>query len=386
MTSLLSTLSLAGIPPEDEALRVPVRDFLHSELRDYPPHLRARSIGAHDAAFTRALGAQGWIGMNLPEDVGGAGRSHFARFVFTEELLSFGAPVVAHWTADRQTAQLIARYGTPAQRARYIPGIRAGEIVFGIGLSEPDTGSDLASVRTRAVPTSTGWRINGRKIWTTNGHRASHMCALVRTSGTAEDRHKGLSQLIFDMKTPGISTRPILNIVGEEEFCEVLFEDVDVPADALIGEEGDGWKQVTAELAFERSGCERIYSSVVLADIWLDEMRALENPPQIVEDVAGRIAGRLSVLRAMSLGVCACLDAGQNPELEASLVKDLGTEFEQEVPNWIAEANASIPGFRPSRELALALAYVTQYAPVFSIRGGSRHIMRGMIARGLGLR
>ncbi|MFJ4291868.1 acyl-CoA dehydrogenase family protein [Cupriavidus sp. NPDC089707] len=386
MTSLLSTLSLAAIPPEDEALRGPVREFLATELRDYPLHQRARTVCGYDPDFTRALGARGWIGMNLPPEVGGEGRSHFARFVLTEEVVTFGAPVLAHWTADRQTAQLIARFGTPAQQARYIPGIRAGEIVFGIGLSEPDTGSDLASVRTRAVRTETGWRINGRKIWTSNGHRATHICALMRTSGTPEDRHKGLSQLIVDMKTPGISVRPILNILGEDEFCEVLFEDVDVPADALIGEDGDGWKQVTAELAFERSGCERIYSSVVLADIWLEAMRALDNPPPIVVDVAGRIAGRLSVLRAMSLGVCACLDAGKNPELEASLVKDLGTEFEQEVPNWIAEANASIPGFRPSRELSLALAYVTQYAPVYSIRGGSRHIMRGIIARGLGLR
>ncbi|QBY55395.1 acyl-CoA dehydrogenase family protein [Cupriavidus oxalaticus] len=386
MTSNLSSLSLSAIPPADEALRQPVRDFVQAELVGTAPDLRARSWLGFSAEFSRALGAQGLIGLTMPREHGGAGRSAFARFVMIEEMLAAGAPVAGHWVADRQTAPLILHYGTPAQREFFLPRIIAGEMIIAIGLSEPDTGSDLASVRTRAVRTETGWRINGRKIWTSNAHRAHYTCALVRTSGTPDDRHKGLSQLLIDMSLPGVSVRPIPDIAGDSHFCEVLFEDVDVPADALLGEEGSGWRQVTSELAFERSGPERIYSSLVLVETWLAELRQLGEVPLAVQAIAGRMAGRMAVLRAMSIAVAACLEAGENPEQEASLVKDLGTEFEQAVQDWIAQALELTPGHEASDALLRTLAYVSLISPTYSIRGGTRHIMRSIIARGIGLR
>ncbi|QNK67093.1 acyl-CoA dehydrogenase family protein [Variovorax sp. PAMC26660] len=382
----LQSFSLVAIPPEDEALRAPVRAFLQSALHGVPPAVRARSWMGFDADFSRALGRQGWIGLTLPTAYGGAGRSSFARFVLLEELLAAGAPVSAHWIADRQTAPLILRYGTEAQRAFFVPRIARGELFTSIGMSEPDTGSDLASVRSRAVPTATGWRLNGRKIWTTNAHRAHYMCTLVRTSGMPEDRHKGLSQLLVDMALPGVTVRPIRDLSGDGHFCEVLFEDVELPADALVGEEGAGWQQVTAELAFERSGPERIYSSLVLAEAWLAELRQSAAPAASVQVIAGRIAARMAVLRAMSLAVAEQLGRGLDPAFEASLVKDLGTEFEQAIPGWIEEA-FDAPGHPvPSVGLLQTLAYVTQLAPSFSLRGGTRQIMRGIIARGLGVR
>jgi alkylation response protein AidB-like acyl-CoA dehydrogenase len=382
----LQSFSLVAIPPEDEALRAPVRAFLQSALRGVPPAVRARSWMGYDADFSRALGRQGWIGLTLPTAYGGAGRSSFARFVLLEELLAAGAPVSAHWIADRQTAPLILRYGTEAQRQFFVPRIARGELFTSIGMSEPDTGSDLAGVRSRAVPTATGWRLNGRKIWTTNAHRAHYMCALVRTSGVPDDRHKGLSQLLIDLTLPGITVRPIRDLGGDGHFCEVLFEDVELPADALVGEEGSGWQQVTAELAFERSGPERIYSSLVLAEAWLAELRQCAAPADGAQVIAGRMAGRMAVLRAMSLAVAEQLGRGLDPAFEASLVKDLGTEFEQAMPGWIEEA-FDTPGHPvPSASLLQALAYVTQLAPSFSLRGGTRQIMRGIIARGLGVR
>ncbi|MDP9917410.1 acyl-CoA dehydrogenase [Variovorax boronicumulans] len=382
----LQSFSLVAIPPEDEALRAPVRTFLQSALRGVPPAVRARSWMGFDADFSRALGRQGWIGLTLPTAYGGAGRSSFARFVLLEELLAAGAPVSAHWIADRQTAPLILRFGTEAQRAFFVPRIARGELFTSIGMSEPDTGSDLASVRSRAVPTATGWRLNGRKIWTTNAHRAHYMCTLVRTSGVPEDRHKGLSQLLVDLTLPGVTVRPIRDLSGDGHFCEVLFEDVELPADALIGEEGSGWQQVTAELAFERSGPERIYSSLVLAEAWLAELRQSAAPVAGVQVIAGRIAARMAVLRAMSMAVAEQLGRGLDPAFEASLVKDLGTEFEQAMPGWIEEA-FDAPGHpAPSAGLLQTLAYVTQLAPSFSLRGGTRQIMRGIIARGLGVR
>ena len=384
--NILESLSLAAIPSEDEALRAPVRAFLQSTLKDIQPVVRARSWMGFDADFSRALAGQGWIGLTLPEAYGGAGRSSFARFVLLEELLAAGAPVSAHWIADRQTAPLILRYGTEAQRRFFLPRIVRGELFFSIGMSEPDTGSDLASVRSRAVPTASGWRLNGRKIWTTNAHRAHYLCALVRTSGVPADRHKGLSQLLIDLSLPGITVRPIRDLSGDGHFCEVLFDDVDLPGDALIGEEGSGWQQVTAELALERSGPERIYSSLVLAETWLEELRRCTTPPAGALVVAGRMAARMAVLRAMSLGVAEQLGRGLDPTLSATVVKDLGTEFEQAVPGWIEEAMADPGHPTPSASLLHTMAYVTQLAPSFSLRGGTRQILRGIIARGLGIR
>jgi len=387
MNSVLTDLPLAGIPAEDEALRPQVRAFLAKALRDLPADIRCRSWLGFDLQFSRALAHEGWVGLVLPREYGGGGRSSFARFVLNEELLAAGAPVAAHWIADRQTAPLILHYGTPAQREFFLPLIARAEIVFCIGMSEPDTGSDLASVRTNAMRTDRGWLLNGRKIWTTNAHRADYMLALVRTSGSGEDRHRGLSQVLVDMKLPGVSVRPLRDIAGDTHFNEVLFEDVELTADAVVGEEGAGWRQVTAELALERSGPERLYSSIVLADAWLAEVRAsadAEHP--FILATAGRIAGRLAVLRAMSLAIAAKLDRGERPDLEAALVKDLGTEFEQALPEWIREALDAVPQMTPAPALLRSLVYLTQISPTFSLRGGTRQIMRGIIARGLGLR
>lgn len=384
MGAIDEALQLAAIPAQDEALRASVRAFLREALQDMPADRRARSWMGYDAEFSRALARQGWLGLTLPAAYGGGERSNYARFVLSEELLAAGAPVSAHWIADRQTAPLILRYGSQAQRDFYLPRIIRGEAFFAIGMSEPDTGSDLASVRTRATPQGGGWLLNGRKIWTTNAHRSHYMCALVRTSGAPEDRHRGLSQMIFDLTLPGIEIRPIRDITGDTHFCEVLFDNVRLPADALVGEEGSGWAQVTAELALERSGPERVYSSMVLIDGWLAHLRANGAPEPAQVRLAGRLAANLAVLRAMSLAVTRRLNEGADAGLAAVLVKDLGTGFEQAVPEWIGQALRAGPA--PDEVLARTLAYLTLINPTFSLRGGTRHILRGIIARELGLR
>ena len=385
MNDIAEALRPVAIPAEDEALRAPLRAFLRETLARVAPHVRARSWMGYDAEFSRALARQGWLGLTLPREYGGQARSSYARFVVSEELLAWGAPVSAHWIADRQTAPLILRYGSPAQRAFYLPRIARGEAFFCIGMSEPDTGSDLASIRTRADRDGAGWRLNGRKIWTTNAHRSHYMCALVRTSGTAQDRHQGLSQFIIDMSLPGVSVRPIEDIAGDTHFCEVLFDDVRLPADALIGAQGAGWEQVTAELTLERSGPERLYSSMVLVDCWLAWARTRPYRPRTVE-LAGRIAARTATLRAMSLAVAERVQHGHNPALQGVLVKDLGTEFERDVADWIAADLGAADAAQPDPELARTLAYITRISPTFSLRGGTRHILRGIVARQLGLR
>jgi alkylation response protein AidB-like acyl-CoA dehydrogenase len=253
-------------------------------------------------------------------------------------------------------------------------------------MSEPEAGSDLAAVKTRAVRTPTGWRVSGQKVWTTNAQRCHYMIALVRTSGTAADRQKGLSQIIVDLGRPGVTVRPIHDIAGDAHFSEVFLEDVELDEDALVGKEGAGWEQVTAELAFERSGPERLYSSVVLVDAWLALARSGARPRAVPPAVLGRMAAHMAVLRAMSMSITDKLSRGESPALEASLVKDLGTELEQWIPVAIGDALAADPGVALPPSLLRALAYTAQLAPSFSLRGGTREILRGIVARGLGLR
>ncbi len=407
--SALDSLGLTRIPAEDEALRPAVRAFLQDALRDIPAHVRAKSWSGYDAAFSRKLGRQGWLGITLPPEYGGAGRSAFARFVLVEEFLNFGAPVGSHWIADRQSAPLILKYGTEAQKRFYLPAICRGESFFCIGMSEPNAGSDLASVKTRVTKTAAGWLLNGQKIWTSNAHNCHYMIALVRSSGEAQDRQKGLSQFIVDLSLPGVTVRPIRDQSGESHFCEVFFDNVALQEDALVGGEGNGWSQVTAELAFERSGPERIYSSMVLFDEWLAFVR-LQPKTQTTSDpasganqpttpetpslashaasrrLAGKFLSHLAPLRALSIAVTEQVVQGQSPITEAALVKELGTTLEQLMPPLIADELFSNPQAAVPTELRLTLDYVTQAAPSFSLRGGTRDILRGMIARGLGLR
>jgi len=377
-------LTLARLPDADEALRATVRDLVARHVAGIPADRRARSWQGFDPAFSRALGQAGLLGLTLPRAYGGQDRGPFARFVVVEELLTAGAPVAAHWIADRQSAPLICAYGTEAQRQLHVPRICRGESLFCIGMSEPGSGSDLASVRTRAERTATGWLVNGQKLWTSNAMHSDYMIALVRTSGTAADRQAGLSQLIIDLKAPGVTIRPIVDLTGDAHFAEVFFDNVALGEDALIGAEGEGWKQVGAELAFERSGPERIYSSVVLLDAWIAHLQAAGRTDCAA--LVGRLTAELATLRAMSIACTARLAVGESPVVEASIVKDRGTGFEQDLPLAIGDDLAAHPDEPVGAELYRTLLYVTHVAPSFSLRGGTREILRGIIARGMGLR
>ncbi|MFC4926134.1 acyl-CoA dehydrogenase family protein [Delftia deserti] len=384
--SVLDSLALTRIPAEDEALRAEVRAFLAQAISGLPPHVRARSWGGYSAELSRQLGEKGWIGVTLPREYGGGGRSAFTRYVLVEEYLACGAPVGSHWIADRQSGPLILKYGTEAQKRFYLPRICRGEAFFCIGMSEPGAGSDLASVKTRAVPNDKGFVLSGQKIWTTNAHHCHYMIALVRTSGEADDRHKGLSQVIVDLSLPGVTVRPITDLSGDSHFCEVFFDNVQLPPDALIGQEGQGWEQVTAELAFERSGPERLFSSIVLFDEWLAWLRATGERSEGALRLAGRVFTELAPLRAMSVAVQDKLVRGESPIVEAALVKELGTTLEQSIPAAIADDLFAREASEVPLELLRTLNYVTEVAPSYSLRGGTRDILRGMIARGLGLR
>lgn len=373
------------LPPAAEALRAEVRAFLATHLAARPSRDRAESWSGFDAEFSRELGRRGLIGMTWPKAYGGGERSPLERFVVLEELLAAGAPVAAHWIADRQSGPLLLKFGTEAQRQAFLPRIARGELFMCIGMSEPDSGSDLAGVRTRAVRTGDGWRINGRKLWTSNAHQCHGMILFCRTGARqGEDRHGGFSQFLVDLDTPGITVRPVYNIAGEHHFNEIQFDDALVPEDRLVGQEGQGWKQVMAELAFERSGPERFLSSFALL---VELARALGPTPDARGAIVfGRVVAHIAALRRMSISVAGMLAAGRSPDVEASLVKDLGTALEQEIPELSRQVIEVAPSLQASDPFAATLARTMFYAPSFTLRGGTREILRGIIARGLGLR
>ncbi len=380
----VSSFHHTRLPAVAEALRTEVRAFLADALQGRPPLRRGDSWMGADPAFSRELGRRGWVGMTLPKQYGGHEAGPWARYVVIEELLAAGAPVSAHWIADRQSGPLILRYGTEAQRLTYLPGICRGELYFCIGMSEPNSGSDLASIRSKAVREGADWVLNGQKVWTTNAHYSQYMIGLLRTSEKSENRHGGMSQFIIDLKAPGVTVRPITDLAGGQHFNEVYFDNVRLGGDALVGTEGQGWEQVTAELAFERSGPERFLSSIALLHTLIDAVGPQPDAAQARE--IGRLVARLAALRQMSLSVTAELAAGQNPAWAASCVKDLGAVFEQDIPE-IAQAILDVaPAVGGGSDHAQVLAALMQMAPSFSLRGGTREILRGIIARGLGLR
>jgi acyl-CoA dehydrogenase len=380
-------LNAAKLPEETEELRTEVRAFLADELDQGSFTVRCDNwLGGIDPAFSRKLGDHGWLGMTWPRSHGGHDRSPLERFVVTEELLAAGAPVAAHWVSDRQVGPNLVRFGSEEQQRAYLPAIARGECFFCIGMSEPDAGSDLASVRTRANRTTGGWIVSGSKVWTSVAHIAHAMMTLVRTSPAGDDRHAGLTQLIVDMSSDGVTVNPIAAMDGKHHFNEVVLQDVFVPDVAIVGQVGDGWRQVTAELAYERSGPERLMSTVPLLLEWCRALRkhGLESSAQAA--ALGRLVARCWTLRQMSLAVAAALADGRTPTIEAAMVKDLGTQLEREIVEVVRLYGAVEPDPHSDDDLCRMLAEAVLHLPAFTLRGGTTEILRGIVARGLGLR
>lgn len=372
------------LPPEADAMRAKVRGFLREELdhKRYAAH--RTSWTTFDAAFTKRAAARGFIGMTWPKQYGGGAHSTLERFVVTEEMLAAGAPAGAHWIADRQSGPQILRHGSERVKNEILPRIAAGDCYFGIGMSEPDSGSDLAATRTKAEKTDGGWVINGQKIWTSNAHLVHYLIVLARTSPPSDNRHAGLSQFIVDTKTDGIEIRPIHNMSGGHEFNEVFFKNVFVPDDMIVGKPGDGWTRVTGELAFERSQPDRFMSDVRLLVELIDHVGKTPSERQAIE--IGRFTAHLASLRRMSSSIAGLLERGESPVTEAALVKDVGTAFEREIPEIARKLVPMESSLDDEENFSQSLAYTMLHAPSFTLRGGTPEILRGMIARGLGLR
>ncbi len=383
--------SALELPAPARKLQAEVREFLRAEIaaQAFQPHLGHTEFNAE---FTRKVAAHGWIGMTWPKRYGGQERSYLERFVVTEEMLAVAAPCAAHWFGDRQTGPSLLRYGTEEQKQRFLPAIARGEYSFALGMSEPNSGSDLASVKTRAERVADGWRVTGQKVWTSWAHKAHAFFVLCRTAPDSGDRHAGLSQLIVELDAPGVTIRPIRFLDGRHTFNEVFLDNVFVPDAGVVGEIGQGWKQVTSELALERSGPERYMTTFPL---FTELMRRLGAAPDArALEMAGKLTARLWSLRRMSLAIAMTLDPGPDgadgaPKAsvdlgtEAALVKDMGTFYEREIidaARLLFEVEPD-PDATDTFERYLAESIVC--APVSTIRGGTTQVLRNLIARKL---
>jgi alkylation response protein AidB-like acyl-CoA dehydrogenase len=357
-------------PADVAALRRQVRDLTgrwRAEGRYVPRN--DSWLRGFDLAFSRELASLGLIGLTWPARYGGRGLPNVARAAVTEELLRAGAPVAAHWIGDRQIGPSILRHGSERLRDEILPGIVSADFVFCLGMSEPEAGSDLASARTSATPDGNGWRVRGRKIWTSGAHRATHAYLLARTERGA-DRHQGLTEFIVDMDAPGISVSPIIDMSGEHHFNEVVFDDVPVPGHRMLGRVGEGWRQVVEQLSFERGGPERFLSSYALLAELLGA--AGDDGAGDVRAELGELTARLATLRRIAWQVAARLDAGEAPVVEAATLKYLGNAFETDVIE--VARRAAGPGSPGFREALLA-------SPGFSLRGGAAEVMLSVMAR-----
>jgi acyl-CoA dehydrogenase len=380
--------ALCANEPELAALRAEVRAFLSADRAEFgwQPTIDAW-LSSWDEGFSARLGDAGFLGLTIPRDYGGQGRSHLHRYVVTEELLAAGAPVAAHWIADRQVAPGLLAYGSEEQRQRLLPRIAAGRYFSAIGMSEPQAGSDLAASAAKATKTDGGWLLSGTKVWTSGAHLAHQIVVLARTSPVDPDRrHAGFSQFIVPRDSAGMTISPIVMMSGEHHFNEVAFDAMFVGDDNLLGEIGAGWHQVTAELSFERSGPERILSTAPLLTALVRLLATQDDLDDHVAAAVGDLLARVISLRQLSVSVARALAAGQSPVNEAALVKDLGTRFEQESVDLAADL-LSYATEAPERERVAALLDVARlHSPLFTLRGGTNEVLRGVVARGMGLR
>lgn len=333
-----------------------------------------------DRDVSRRLAERGWVGTTIPEEYGGHPRPAPEQWVIAEELLAGGVPLGGHWICDRQIARMILRFAGPDLKRSLLPLMARGELTVALGMSEPGSGSDLASVRTRADRVEDGWVVNGQKIWTSNAHNAEYALVLCRTDPEAQ-KHEGLSQLLIDLKTPGVEIRRIPTADGEDDFCEVFFDDVFVPDHHLVGEPGSGWTQITTELSYERAWPDR----------YLTYMRVLEAFRETVADEAddraaletlGGLAARLASIRGLSWNAVATAIADRDASALAALAKDAGTCFEQALLEAVRRADPRGRRHEPG-ELREALRVGVAMSPVITIRGGTSEILRGVVGKRL---
>ena len=364
-----------------------VREFLATALPPPGAILEDGWINGFSPEFSGRLGAAGFIGMTWPREYGGGGRTYVERAIVTEELLRAGAPTAAHWVGDRQIGPALLAHGTEEQKHDFLPRIVRGELVFCLGMSEPGAGSDLAALKTRAVEDGDAFVVDGQKVWTSFAHVA-HYCYLVARTNPSAPRHRGISELIVDMRLPGITVRPLVDMTGEHHFNEVFFDHVRVPKSALIGQRDRGWFQIASQLDYERAGMERLLSYAPLFRDLETHIRATGRgkDPLIRQELA-RFHIDLAVGRQLIYRIAWKLSQGITPTAETALAKLYGTELEQRLASFAGRVLGAYGTLAAGpAPLGGRVARAIINAPGLTIRGGTVEILRNIVAqRGLDL-
>ncbi len=330
-------------------------------------------INGYSKEFSRELAARGWIGMTWPDNpYSGKASPPIDRLIVGEEMIKAGAPIAASWFADRQMGPSLLTYGTADQQAAFLPGIVAGETTWCIGMSEPNAGSDLASLKTAAVCSGDSFVINGQKIWTSFAE-VSDFCYLICRTSQEGPPHAGISEVIVPMDSAGIEIRPIKDMTTNRHFCEVFFTDVRVPVANLVGVEGGAFKQTMRQLEHERGGIDRLVSNYALYRIALE--RADTTNPVVRDEIAsleiGYRIGRILVIRET---------LKQAPAGFSAATKCFCTEHEVRVSEFVSRV------LGPEATLWDDITRGLSYAPGYTIMGGTSNVMRNILGeRVLGL-
>ena len=359
------------LSPELEDLRARARAVAQQGVADHGVH-NDSWINGFNKEFSRTIADEGWVGMTWPAEFGGGGRPNIERVIMAEEMIGAGAPIAASWFADRQFGPSLYTYGTPDQQAEYLPAMLAGTTTWGIGMSEPDSGSDLASLKTAAVKDGDVYIVNGQKIWTSGGALADYVYLICRTDATGRP-HEGVSELIVPMDLPGIEVRTIRDMVNNTHFCEIFFTDVRVPVENLVGVEGGAFKQTMVQLEHERGGIDRLVSNRPLYDLALS--KADTDDPRVRQEIAklesGYHVGRLLVYREV---------LRQAPKGFSAATKVFCTEHQVRVADFAARTLGLEATLDNQSSLEIC------YSPSYKLAGGTSEVMRNILGeRVLGL-
>lgn len=360
-----------GLSAELAELRAKARAVAQQGVSDHGVH-NDSWINGFSKEFSATLASNGWVGMTWPESVGGGGRPAIERVIMAEEMIGAGAPIAASWFADRQFGPSIFNYGTPEQQEQYLPDMLSGSTTWGIGMSEPNSGSDLASLSTSAIRDGDSYVVNGQKIWTSGGEVADYVYLICRTDSSGRP-HEGVSELIVPMDLPGIEVRTIRDMVDNTHFCEIFLSDVLVPAENLVGVEGAAFTQTMVQLEHERGGIDRLVSNRPLYE--RAKAAADRDDPRVRQAIARLEAdyhvGRLLVYREV---------LGQAPKAFSAATKVFCTEHQVRV----ADFAASVLGAEMTLDSQQSRQFC--YSPSYLLAGGTSEIMRNIIGeRVLGL-
>jgi alkylation response protein AidB-like acyl-CoA dehydrogenase len=382
---------------EQENLRQEIRQFLEEELKNgnFEVHCDAW-MGGYSPEFSRKIGQRGWIGLCWPREWYGQGKSYMDRMVLTEEIVRYGAPAAAHWFADRQMGPSIIRYGSDEQKEYFLPRIARGELVFGIGMSEPEAGCDLASLRTKATEDGDSYILNGQKVWTSGAHHIDYLYLIARTDPEAP-RHRGISEFIVDMHLPGIEVRPLIDMTGGHHYNEVFLDNVRVPRSSMVGEINHGWYQIAEQLDYERSGVERLMTNYPIYQDLIEYAKQTNHGGKPLAEqptVRNRLADltvRYEVGRLLTYRVAWVLDQGRPPTTEAAMAKAFCTSFEQymvhvatQLPGLYGQLRQGSKWIPPAFRESAVESYL--FSPGYTIQGGTSEILKNITAiRGLQL-